>query len=109
MGNVGRSGVTYVAVLMLLMVAGCSAKPAVRSYKLEGKVVAVDKLHHSVMIDMKAIPDYMEAMTMAFDVSDKNSLDAIKTGDHIGATLRVSDQKSWLENVRATPPAPPTK
>jgi Cu/Ag efflux protein CusF len=109
MRNVCRDGAAYLPVLVLLVVAGCSAKPAVRSYKLEGKVVAVDKVRHSVMIDMKAIPDYMEAMTMAYDVPDKNALGALNPGDHIDATLRVSDEKSWLENVRATPPAPATK
>lgn len=72
-------------------------------------MVAIDKTHHSVMVDAKAIPDYMEAMTMAYDLTDDTSLNSLKTGDHIEATLRVSGDKSWLENVRTTSAAQTSK
>lgn len=100
---------SVVFLALLLITDSCSSKPAAKAYNLDGRVVAVDKAHHSVMIDMKAIPDYMEAMTMAYEIPDKSSLDALKAGDYIEATLRVSDQKSWLENVRTLPADPANK
>ena len=97
------------ALVTALLIAGCSSKPKVQTYKLEGTVVAIDKNHHSVMVDSKAIPDYMEAMTMAYDLPNDASLNSLKTGDHIEATLQVTGDKSWLENVRTTSSAQPNK
>lgn len=104
------SVVAIIAVLMaILVLAACSSKPKTQSYKLEGTVVAIDKTHHSIMVDSKAIPDYMDAMTMAYDLPDESSLNLLKAGDHIEATLRVSGDKSWLENVRTAAAAQNSK
>ena len=102
-----------VAGLMLIMV-GCgrptteaipgAPKPAVvtsgagpKSYPLKGIVRRVDRETGSVAIRHEAIPDYMPAMTMPFDLKGQEILAELQPGDEVRGTLRVDG-----ENVRLT-------
>jgi Cu/Ag efflux protein CusF len=85
-------------MLAIAICVACSSSQPVRKYKLEGKVTAIDKPHHLVTVDEKAIPDYMEAMEMTYSVPDDAALNQLKTGDEIAATLNVSADRSWLES-----------
>ena len=105
-----RAVYVCIAVPALLAIAGCASKRVdSKSYKVEGTVISIDKAHQSIMLDAKAIPDYMEAMAMSYDLPDAKSLGSLKPGDRIEATLRVSSERSWLENVRTIAATPNTK
>ena len=75
---------------------------AVKRYQLKGKVVSVDKRANMVNVDMEAIPGYMGAMTMPFEVKPQGELDKLASGDAITADLIVQDDNSWLENIVVT-------
>ncbi|HZU21816.1 MAG TPA: copper-binding protein [Terriglobales bacterium] len=89
----------------LLALAACSHRSAERTYAVEGTVISIDKSLGVIMLDEKAIPDYMEAMTMTYHVSQPRELDQLRPGDHVRATLRVADDRSLLENLQPVTPA----
>jgi protein SCO1/2 len=72
-----------------------------RRYELKGKVVNVDKRGHLVSIAHEEIKGYMEPMTMAYRLRDKDQwyLDVLEPGDQVQATLVVAGSKSWLEDL----------
>src|SRR5215467_2524186 len=70
-----------------------------KRYHLKGKVVSIDKQGKMANIDSEAIPDFMSAMTMPYDVKPESQLDQLKPGDAITADVVVQDEKAWLENV----------
>jgi protein SCO1 len=102
-------GGTLLAALLAGSVwfAGCGPKENVRNYPLRGEVVSVDKPHGRIFIEHEAIPGYMGAMTMPFHPEDPAVLDRARPGEHIEATLVVSDEKVRLEKVVLTEGAKP--
>lgn len=108
---------------MCLVFAACSSTPkktvdpsVLKQYDLEGKVVSVDKAKKKAKVDHKAIPGFMEAMTMDFPVRADWVWEDLKPGVEIKATLVVNPADEaegyWLENIAivALPTAgqPPT-
>lgn len=90
---------------------GCQSKPpqasaSAKKYEVKGKVVSVDQPNKKVTIDHQAIPDYMEAMTMAFTLIDDWAFGDLKPGADIQATLVVDTGRSWLENPIIVSPGP---
>ena len=72
--------------------------PAKR-YHLKGKVVSVDKQSNMLNVDSEAIPDFMGAMTMPYQVKPESELNKLLPGDAITADVVVQDDKAWLENI----------
>jgi protein SCO1/2 len=67
-----------------------AAEPAVKVYKLRGKVVSTDKAKGEVTLDHEAIAGFMEAMTMPYKLKDPTILDELHPGDVITADVLVS-------------------
>jgi Cu/Ag efflux protein CusF len=109
------------AALLIALLAGCqkpdqkpaaAATPAAaaatqpntpgatKEYKIEGKVIQVDKNSKTAVIQNKDIPGFMEPMTMSYPVPDQADLDKIQAGDQISATLFKTDEKYWIANVQ---------
>ncbi len=78
---------------LLLCLTVCSTAPAAKLYELEGRVVAVDPAARQLTIAHQDIPGLMKGMTMPFTVSKADNwvFKAIAPGDHIHATLVLSD------------------
>ncbi len=76
--------------------------PAAKRYQLRGKVVSVDKKSKMLNVDGEAIPDFMDAMTMPYEVRPENAMDKLKPGDVIAADVVLQDEKAWLENIVVT-------
>ena len=70
-----------------------------KRYHLKGKIVSIDKQSKMANIDSEAIPDFMDAMTMPYQVKPETELDKLKPGDAITADVVVQDEKYWLENI----------
>ena len=70
------------------------------TFPLKGEVVRVDRESKRLTVAHEEIPDYMDAMTMAFRIKDSTIFDQISVGDSIEATLAVSRVESWLEGVQ---------
>ena len=79
-----------------------NASTEAKRYKLEGKVVSVDKANKKAEIDHKAIEGYMDAMTMSFPIHADWVWDELKPGAEIKAELVVDESAKepyWLENI----------
>ena len=98
-----RKTIAIASLLISTLLAGCSnPKPAARRFEVTGSVVSVDKAAKTVVLNHRAIPGYMSAMTMGFNIKDDWVFGAAKPGDKMQATLVVEGAKSWLEDVVIT-------
>ena len=96
--------------LGLALGIGCAPGPkpatrkvaAAKSYPLVGIVRAVDEAAGVITIRHEAIPGYMNAMTMPFDVTgpaDRELLKEVRAGDRVEATLRVDGDAAALSGL----------
>jgi protein SCO1/2 len=95
-------------ILFALFVAACQ-KPAAnvasdtaKRYKLNGKVVSVDREKKTAKIDHEAVEDYMSAMEMEFPIHEDWVWDDLVPGSEIRAELVVDNTKTpafWLEKI----------
>jgi protein SCO1/2 len=81
------------------MVTSCRSVPE-RRFELKGKVVSVNKAQRQVTIAHERIPDFMDAMTMPFNVREDWAIEALAPGQTIEATLVVKGDRSWIEGIR---------
>jgi len=75
---------------------------AAKRYHLTGKIVSVDKQAHMLNVDGEAIPGFMSAMTMPYNVKPESQLDKLSTGESITADVVVEGGNAWLENIVVT-------
>lgn len=103
-----RTLLSLTALLLCVWLLACQPpKTAVegKRYELKGQVVAVDRAQQRVTISHGEIRGYMAAMTMPFTVKDTTIMPDISLGDSIQATLVVTDNSVWLEDIVLTKPA----
>ncbi len=108
---------------LLLLAAGCgpstdSNPPAAPSpptnlqvFQVKGVVQEVQLAEKKVVIKHEAVPGYMNAMTMPFDVKDTNELAGLGAGDPVTFRMFVNDTDGWVDRIRVTGPkvnTPPT-
>jgi protein SCO1/2 len=96
-----RNRLSIFFLLFCLWMLACQSKPAVQGkrYELKGRVVSVDKANMSATISHEEVKDLMEGMTMPFKLKDAWPLDVMKPGDEVQATLVMTDDSHWLEDV----------
>jgi protein SCO1/2 len=90
----------FVLALLALTVAfvtGCGdaspkAPKAAKEYSIKGTVTAIGAENKMVTLDHDDVPGVMQAMEMAFPVSDPNVLDGIAVGDAVEGRLQKSDE-----------------
>ena len=91
-------------ILAVFVLAGChsgqnASTPAAgnspyKVYHLRGKIVATDAAHGIVTIDHEAIPGFMEAMTMPYQLKDPSIISDLHPGDTITADVLVSKESA---------------
>src|SRR5437867_461246 len=119
-------GLSLLILSALLGVSGCNRSPEApprapvptprstqqQSFQVKGVVIAVNPKKKEVEIKHEAIPGYMPAMIMPFEVKDTNELAGLQPGDSVSFRMLVTDTEGWIEQVRKlAPPAtnsPPT-
>jgi protein SCO1/2 len=69
-------------------------------YEVKGVVRDVIADKRKIQIQHEKIPDYMEAMTMFFDVKDASKLDGLKPGDNVLFRMVVTGDDGWIEEVK---------
>jgi protein SCO1/2 len=85
------------SLLALFALAGChsgqnsNSKSGGAVYHLRGKVVSTDPTHGIVVLDHEAIPGFMDAMTMPYQLKDPNIVSELHPGDRITADVLVSN------------------
>jgi protein SCO1 len=84
---------------------------SVKRYTLTGRVVSIDKPTGSINVDGDAIPGFMAAMSMPYQVRDASTLDKLASGDQIKAEIVMGNDGAYLENIvlAKKPPSPTPK
>ena len=67
-----------------------------------GVVTEVAPAEKTVTIKHDAIPGYMQAMTMPFDVKDTNELTGLAPGDSVSFRIVIEDDHGWVDQIRKT-------
>ncbi len=93
------------AVVAALSSIACSRT---REYELRGQIVAIDPANAKVTIKHEDVRGFMPAMTMAFDVRDRELLQGRQPGELITATLVVDENRVYLSTITRTGTAPLT-
>jgi protein SCO1/2 len=89
-----------------LLVSGCQKRPEV--YNVKGTVQEVKPAQKSVKIAHEKIPNYMDAMTMDFDVKDAKELSSLQPGDYVSFRMVVTEKDGWIENITRISNGAPT-
>lgn len=67
----------------------------------EGKVIAVVPSSHQIVVDHKAIPGFMDAMTMGYRVEPASLLERVQAGETIRFT--IDPQQKAIVNIEKMP------
>jgi len=94
--------VFFLPLLVVVLAAGCSSERGEDrvAYEVRGTVVRVEAARRSVVIDHEAIPGFMEAMTMPFEVRDSSILDGIGKGDRVEFRMLVQGNHAWIASIQ---------
>jgi protein SCO1/2 len=99
------------SLFIVVALAGCrsvqndSAQTSgenVKVYHLRGKVISTDANHGIVVLDHEAIPGFMDAMTMPYQLKDASIVSELHRGDVITADVLVSksaEQTVLLDHI----------
>jgi protein SCO1/2 len=97
-----RNTLNFSTLALCVLLVACQSKapaPQGKRYDFKGTIVSVDKANQSATISHEDIKDLMEGMTMPFKLKDAWPLDVMKPGDGVQATLVMTDESAWLEDV----------
>lgn len=74
-------------------------------FQVKGVIIELHPEDKSVRIKHETITNYMDAMTMAFDVRDTNELAGLEAGDSVLFRMTVTDTDGWIDQIQklATP------
>jgi protein SCO1 len=97
---------------LLGILSGCGQKGAVHASRtqvfiVKGVVKELEPDGKTAVIRHEAIPGYMEAMTMPFEVRDTNLLHGLKPGDTISFALDVTPSEGWIQALTKLESAAP--
>ncbi len=92
-----------IAILLLTLsscaMSGCAHKSdhqaVSRHYPVSGRVTALDAKNQTATLDAAAIPNFMEAMTMAYPVASKSEFEKLHVGETVKATINVYDSGDY--------------
>lgn len=93
----------FIVPVLSLLIAACSSTPTepAQKYALRGKVISVEKDRRTVTVEHEEIEAFMPAMTMPFNVKEKDdwAFQALSQGKQLAATLVVQGTSSWIEDI----------
>jgi len=101
-----RSAALSLVIILVLAACGRHEKPlsvpGEKLYTVEGRIVGRDVAGNLLRVDHKAIPGFMEAMTMDYSVHGAKVAELPADGARIRAKLHVTDSGYWITDVRET-------
>jgi protein SCO1/2 len=99
-----------IASLLCLLLTGCTETTkngnvsgkasAPQVYAVKGVVKEVKPGQKTVKIAHEKIPNYMDAMTMDFEVKDANELSGLKAGDSVSFRMNVTEKDGWIDQIK---------
>jgi protein SCO1/2 len=90
------------AISMLVLTGNLPAitsQAGTTNYVVRGILKEIRKDEHQLVIAHDAIPNFMEAMTMPFNVKDVAILTNVTPGADISFQLHVTESESWVDHV----------
>jgi protein SCO1 len=91
-----RPLLTVTALLCLVIQSSVAAK----EYPVAGMVLTVDPSRNTFTASIEAIPGFMPAMAMPFEVHQRKDLDGVVPGAAVTFTLVVDQKSSHAERIR---------
>jgi protein SCO1 len=85
-----------IAAFFMLRVAFAGAQ----GHAAKGLVLEVDRAHHHITVSCDAVPGYMAAMEMAFNVADAGQLKALKPGSLIRFTIVEDGSRPLAKDIQ---------
>ena len=82
--------------------ASASAATNQQMFQVKGVIQELSPDGKTVTIKHEAVPNYMPAMTMPFDVHNTNELRGLQVGDDITFRLVVTDKEGWIDHILKT-------
>lgn len=79
------------------------SEPGEKLYTMRGVLVARDANENTIRIDHEAIPGFMEAMTMDYNVRGTNVASLPADKSRIEAKLHVTSNSYWVTDIKAIP------
>lgn len=73
---------------------------AAEDHTAKGIVLKADAPNHLLTVSCEAIPGYMDAMEMEFEVRDGKALAGLKVGEAVSFTIVGQGQKLYAESIR---------
>lgn len=105
-----RSAVLAFIVVLILAACGDRGKhdkplsvPGEKLYTVEGRIAGRDAAGNLLRLDHKAIPGFMEAMTMDYPVRGARVQSLPPDNSRVTARLHVTDAAYWLTDVKQVP------
>jgi protein SCO1/2 len=83
-----------------LLVLAVQSSLAVQEYPVTGLVLTVDRSSNTFTASIQAIPGFMPAMAMPFDVRQRKDLDGLVPGAAVEFVLVVDQKSSHAERIR---------
>jgi len=104
--------VCFAALLTACNKKTSQAETSMQVFEVKGVIKELEPDGKTAVIRHEAIPGYMQAMTMPFEVRDTNLLRDLKPGDAISFKLAVTPTEGWIAALTkldspASQPAPP--
>ncbi|MEZ4333762.1 MAG: copper-binding protein [Myxococcota bacterium] len=84
--------------LVLVLLACSPAEPV--DYEGHGRLVGIDRRHRALEIDHDAIPGFMQAMTMTFDVAPGVDLESLEPDTPVDFTLHSQGRSLTVTAIR---------
>ncbi len=97
--------------IFALFSLAASAQTNQETHLAQGVIVEITPAEKTVTIKHEAIPGYMQAMTMPFEVKKTNDLIGFTLGDSVSFRIVIENHHGWIDQIQKTgPPAntPPT-
>src|ERR1051325_9087773 len=83
----------------LLFFAAFGCKQAPQAYLVKGTVQEVKPAEKTVKIAHEKIPNYMDSMTMDFEVKDAKELSGLQSNDYVSFRMVVTEKDGWIEGI----------
>ena len=99
-----RRTVLLLSLLLSLTFFACHHSSAEgKRYSMEGTVKELDASTQTAVIDAGQIGDWMEPMTMPYQVKPADEYKKLHVGDRIQATVVVNDPSYYVTDVKVLP------
>jgi protein SCO1/2 len=74
-----------------------------RVFVVEGQIIGFSDSDNRIFINHEEIPGYMDAMTMPFNLKNRDDASRFKIGDAIRFEFYVSPDSSWIQGIELIP------